>query len=100
MYVLDDHKHVKFVMSGNTMDIEREAETISRSLSDASGLIVRIRMLEPHEVNREFLTNVYVYAIDPKSNTVVEMEELQEWVWINVWRHFYIESFPHLSIRL
>lgn len=62
------------------MDIEREAETISRSLSDASGLIVKIRMLEPHEVNREFLTNVYVYAIDPKSNTVVEMEELQEWV--------------------
>lgn len=78
VYVLDDHKHVKFVMSGNTMDIEREAETISRSLSDASGLIVKIRMLEPHEVNREFLTNVYVYAIDPKSNTVVEMEELQE----------------------
>lgn len=76
--MLDDHKHVKFVMSGNTMDIEREAETISRSLSDASGLIVKIRMLEPHEVNREFLTNVYVYAIDPKSNTVVEMEELQE----------------------
>lgn len=78
--MLDDHKHVKFVMSGNTMDIEREAETISRSLSEASGLIVKIRMLEPHEINREFLTNVYVYAIDPKTNSVVEMEELQEWV--------------------
>lgn len=80
--MLDDHKHVKFVMSGNTMDIEREAETISRSLSEASGLIVKIRMLEPHEINREFLTNVYVYAIDPKTNSVVEMEELQEWVGI------------------
>lgn len=64
-------------MSGNTMEIEKEAESISRSLSDASGLIVKIRMLEPHEINMEFMTNVYIYAIDPKTNTVVEMEELQ-----------------------
>ncbi|CAO1442494.1 unnamed protein product [Diamesa serratosioi] len=77
VYVLDENKHVKFVMSGNTMEIEKEAETIARSLSDASGLIVKIRMLEPHEINMEFMTNVYIYAIDPKTNTVVEMEELQ-----------------------
>lgn len=60
------------------MDIEKQAETISQSLSEATGLIVKIRMLEPHEKSREFWTNVYIYAIDPKSNSIVEMEELQE----------------------
>lgn len=60
------------------MQIEREAEIIAKGLSEASGLIIKIRMLEPHEINRDFRTNVYVYAIDPKTNSVVEMEELQE----------------------
>lgn len=78
VYVLEEHKHVKFIMSGNTMDIEKQAEDISRSLSEITNLIVKIRMLEPHETSREFWTNVYIYAIDPKTNTVVDMEDLQE----------------------
>ena len=69
---------MKFIMSGSTIDIEKQVEAISKSLSDATNLIVKIRMLEPHETSREFWTNVYIYAIDPKTNTVVDMEDLQE----------------------
>lgn len=60
------------------MELEKQVETISRSLSEATNLIVKIRMLEPHETGRDFWTNVYIYAIDPKTSTIVSMEDLQE----------------------
>jgi hypothetical protein len=65
-------------MSGNALDIERDVERIAESLSDASGLIVRIHMLEPNIEDMNSMTNLYIYAIDPRTNTLVDMEELQE----------------------
>lgn len=60
------------------MDIERDVDRIAESLSDASGLIVRIHMLEPNVEDMNAMTNLYIYAIDPRTNTLVDMEELQE----------------------
>lgn len=65
-------------MSGNAQDIERDVDRIANSLSDASGLNIRIHMIEPNLDDMNSLTNLYVYAIDPRTNALVEMEELQE----------------------
>ena len=80
VYVLEENKHVRYILAGNALDIEREIETIAKSLSDASGLNIKVRMIEPNMDNMETMTNIYIYAIDPKTNSLVEMEELQEWV--------------------
>lgn len=45
---MDDNRHVRLVLSGTPVDVEKEAKRLTDTLSDATGLDVRIRMLEPH----------------------------------------------------
>lgn len=46
--MLDDNRQVRLVLSGNPVDVEKEIKGLTDSLSEATGLDVRIRMLEPH----------------------------------------------------
>lgn len=48
VYILDDNRQVRLVLSGTPVDVEKEVATLMESLSDATGLDVRVRMLEPH----------------------------------------------------
>lgn len=48
VYVLDENRQVRLVVSGKPIDVEREADILMNSLSEATGMDVRIRLLEPH----------------------------------------------------
>lgn len=45
---MDNSRHVRLVLSGTPVDVEKETKNLMESLSDATGFDVRIRMLEPH----------------------------------------------------
>lgn len=78
---MDENRQVCLVLSGRPVEIEQQTALITKSLSDATGYDVRIRLLEPHgEDELEAATDVYIYAVDPKTNSVVDMQELQELV--------------------
>ncbi|XP_059611787.1 cadherin-89D [Phlebotomus argentipes] len=78
VYILDEHRQVRLVLAGNPVEVEKEVDSLTKSLSDATGLDVRVRLLEPHMGEAEQSTDVYLYAVDPKSNSVIDMADLQE----------------------
>lgn len=52
-----------------------------RVLHNATGLDVRVRKIEPHlhsESDDGKSTDVYLYAVDPLMNTIIEMDVLQQ----------------------
>lgn len=51
VYVLDEHRQVRLVLSGKPLDVEREVDNLTKTLSEATGLDVRVRMLEPHSAD-------------------------------------------------
>lgn len=53
VYILDENRQVKLVLMGNPLDVEREVDQLGKSLSDATNLDVRVRMLEPHSADPE-----------------------------------------------
>lgn len=53
VYVLDENRQVRLVLSGKPLDVEREVDNLTRSLSEATSLDVRVRMLEPHGTDPE-----------------------------------------------
>uniref|UniRef100_A0A1B0GPD6 Cadherin domain-containing protein n=1 Tax=Phlebotomus papatasi TaxID=29031 RepID=A0A1B0GPD6_PHLPP len=78
VYILDEHRQVRLVLAGDPVEVEKEVDSLTKSLSDATGLDVRVRLLEPHTGDNEQSTDVYLYAVDPKSNSVIDMADLQE----------------------
>lgn len=48
MYVLDENRQVRLVLAGKPEDVEQEIDNLTKSLSEATELDVRVRMLEPH----------------------------------------------------
>ncbi|XP_065073124.1 cadherin-89D isoform X2 [Ochlerotatus camptorhynchus] len=76
VYVLNSHQEVCLIMAGFPVEVERQMNMITASLSLATGYDVRIRALESND-KVDDATNLYLYAIDRKSNSVVEMAELQ-----------------------
>lgn len=54
VYVLDDKRQVRLVLSGTPVEVEKEAKNLMDSLSEATGLDVRIRMLEPQNSENDF----------------------------------------------
>lgn len=49
VYVLDENRQVKLVISGLPVEVEKELHNLTEALSDATTLDIRVRMLEPHE---------------------------------------------------
>ncbi|XP_058060753.1 cadherin-89D [Anopheles bellator] len=76
VYVLHAHQEVCLILAGLPVDIERQLSMIATSLSTATGYDIRIRALESNAKVDE-ATNLYLYAIDRKTNGLVEMAELQ-----------------------
>lgn len=48
MYILDDNRQVRLVLAGTPVEIEKEVKSLTNSLSEVTGLDIRIRMIEPH----------------------------------------------------
>lgn len=48
VYILDDNRQVRLVIAGTPVEIEKEIKVLTDSLSEITGLDVRIRMIEPH----------------------------------------------------
>lgn len=53
VYVLDENRQVRLVLSGKPLDVEKEVDNLTKSLSEATNLDVRVRMLEPHPTDPE-----------------------------------------------
>ncbi|KZC05970.1 Cadherin-89D, partial [Dufourea novaeangliae] len=79
VYVLDDQKQVVMVVGRRPMDLEPQLENITAVLQNVTGLDVRIRKLEPH-IEKNLIdtmsTDVYLYAIDPHLNVMIDMDTL------------------------
>ncbi|XP_065157447.1 cadherin-89D isoform X2 [Atheta coriaria] len=81
VYVLDEEKQLVMVMGSKPTEIEKNMDNITLALFNATGYDVRVRKLEPHFDRNQIdnsATDMYLYAVDPKLNTVVDMAELQE----------------------
>ncbi|XP_058450690.1 cadherin-89D isoform X2 [Malaya genurostris] len=76
VYVLSARQEVCLILSGAPVEIEKQMTTIMASLSLATGFDVRIRALESND-KVEDATNLYLYAIDRRSNSLVDMADLQ-----------------------
>ncbi|KMQ96809.1 cadherin-89d-like isoform x4 protein [Lasius niger] len=79
VYVLDDQKQIIMVMGRKPIEIEPELGNITIALQNVTGLDVRVRKLEPH-IEKNLIdaasTDVYLYAIDPHLNVMVDMDTL------------------------
>ncbi|CAD6233777.1 GSCOCG00007273001-RA-CDS [Cotesia congregata] len=80
VYVVDDNnKQVVIVMGRKPTEIENQMEDITGALKNLTGLDVRVRKLEPH-IEKNLIdttcTDVYLYAVDPDLNVMVDMETL------------------------
>ncbi|RZF45903.1 hypothetical protein LSTR_LSTR008280 [Laodelphax striatellus] len=80
VYVLDENKRLVMVMNAKPIDVERHSENITWVLSNITGLDVRVRKIEPHHEDHEFndATDLYLYAVDPMMNVILETEEFNE----------------------
>ncbi|XP_061400687.1 cadherin-89D, partial [Musca vetustissima] len=78
VYVIDEKKQVRIVVAGKPVDVEKKIDALMLTLSDAIGMEVRARLLEPHIGSAEPATDAYIYAVDYRTNSIVEMEQLQE----------------------
>ncbi|XP_066581389.1 cadherin-89D [Prorops nasuta] len=80
VYVLDDHKQLVMVVGKKPTYLEPKLDNITLTLRNLTGLDVRVRKLEPH-IEKNLIdtdsTDVYLYAVDPHRNVMVDMETLQ-----------------------
>ncbi|KAL1491992.1 hypothetical protein ABEB36_012502 [Hypothenemus hampei] len=81
VYVIDEHKQVVMVMGMKPTEAENSIANITSILHNATGLDVRVRKLEPHS-DRSLVdntaTDMYLYAVDPAFNTVLDMDHLEK----------------------
>ncbi|XP_053605613.1 cadherin-89D isoform X2 [Plodia interpunctella] len=80
VYVLDENKQLVLVVGARPMEVEKEIGNITRTLTDLTGYDIRVRRLEASAKTGVdgAATDMYIYAVDPMSNTIVDMEVLQK----------------------
>ncbi|XP_037975546.2 cadherin-89D isoform X2 [Plutella xylostella] len=80
VYVLDDNNQLVLVLGGKPMDVEIHMENITKSLADITGYDIRVRKLEANSkaAMEGLATDMYIYAVDPMSNAIIDMEVLQK----------------------
>ncbi|XP_067624106.1 cadherin-89D [Eurosta solidaginis] len=78
VYVIDEARQVRIVVAGKPVEVERRIDVLMQVLSDAIQMDVRVRLLEPHVGGLESATDAYIYAVDYRTNAILEMERLQE----------------------
>ncbi|XP_058809929.1 cadherin-89D [Phymastichus coffea] len=80
VYVLDDNKQLVMIMGMKPVEVQTELENITSALQNITGLNVRVRKIEPHlEKNLVDVSSsdVYLYAVDPNMNVMVDTDTLQ-----------------------
>ncbi|XP_043486385.1 cadherin-89D [Polistes fuscatus] len=79
VYVLDDKKQVVMVVGQKPIDVEPRLDNFTAVLHNITGFDVRVRKLEPH-IEKNLIdttsTDVYLYAIDPHLNVMIDMDTL------------------------
>ncbi|XP_053945491.1 cadherin-89D [Anastrepha ludens] len=78
VYIIDEGRQVRIVVAGKPVEVERCIDALMQVLSDAIQMDVRVRLLEPHVGGLEPATDAYIYAVDYRTNAILEMEQLQE----------------------
>ncbi|CAH0559443.1 unnamed protein product [Brassicogethes aeneus] len=81
VYVLDEDKQLVMVVGLAPTAVEKSVDNITMALCNATGFDIRIRKLEPHLERNQIdssATDMYLYAVDPILNTVVDMDQLQK----------------------
>ncbi|XP_060524594.1 cadherin-89D isoform X2 [Cylas formicarius] len=81
VYVLDEQKQLVMVMGLKPTEVEKNMSNITSVLYNTTGYDIRIRKLEPHLDRNEVdprATDMYLYAVDPMLNTVVDMNQLEQ----------------------
>ncbi|XP_034250844.1 cadherin-89D [Thrips palmi] len=78
VYVLDEEKQLVMLMAARPIDVEMSMENITSILSNATGMDVRVRKLQPR-IDDSFYspaTDMYLYAVDPVMNVIIDMDTL------------------------
>ncbi|XP_030768238.1 cadherin-89D isoform X4 [Sitophilus oryzae] len=81
VYVLDEQKQLIMVMGMKPTDVESNMNNITMALFNATGYDIRVRKLEPHNERNQIdstATDMYLYAVDPSLNTVIDMTQLEK----------------------
>ncbi|RVE54564.1 hypothetical protein evm_000685 [Chilo suppressalis] len=80
VYVLDENKQLVLVVGAKPMEVEREIGNITRYLTTMTGFDIRVRRLEANmKASMDgYATDIYLYAVDPMSNAIIDMEVLQK----------------------
>ncbi|XP_021940674.1 cadherin-89D isoform X3 [Zootermopsis nevadensis] len=80
VYVLDEEKQLVMVMGSKPTTVEKDMENITNALFNLTGLDVRVRKIEPHverDIDEGSATDLYLYAVDPRMNIIIDMDTLQ-----------------------
>ncbi|XP_049870904.1 cadherin-89D [Pectinophora gossypiella] len=79
VYVLDENKQLVLVVGAKPMEVEKEMENITRTLTSLTGFDIRVRRLESNlKASMDGLaTDMYIYGVDPMSNAIIDMDVLQ-----------------------
>ncbi|XP_026498346.2 cadherin-89D isoform X2 [Vanessa tameamea] len=80
VYVLNENKQLVMVLGGKPVEVEKEMDNITKHLSNMTGFDIRVRRIEtsPKGAMDGYATNMYIYAVDPISNAIIDMEVLQK----------------------
>ncbi|XP_028176911.1 cadherin-89D [Ostrinia furnacalis] len=80
VYVLDENKQLVLVVAAKPMEVEKEISNITRYLTKMTGFDIRVRRLEANtKASMDgYATDIYLYAVDPMSNAIIDMEVLQK----------------------
>ncbi|CAH2040894.1 unnamed protein product, partial [Iphiclides podalirius] len=80
VYVLDESKQLVLVVGAKPTEVEKGMENITRHLSNMTGYDIRVRRLEqsPRASMDRHATDLYIYGVDPLSNTIIDMDVLQK----------------------
>ncbi|XP_046967543.1 cadherin-89D [Vanessa cardui] len=80
VYVLNENKQLVMVLGGKPVEVEKEMDNITKHLSNMTGFDIRVRRIETSAKGAMdgYATNMYIYAVDPISNAIIDMEVLQK----------------------
>ncbi|XP_075975934.1 cadherin 89D isoform X3 [Anticarsia gemmatalis] len=80
VYVLDENKQLVLTVGAKPMEVEKQLDNITRSLTSMTGFDIRVRRLEANmKASMDGLaTDMYIYGVDPLSNAIIDMEVLHK----------------------
>ncbi|RWS16902.1 protocadherin Fat 4-like protein, partial [Dinothrombium tinctorium] len=81
VYVLPETKMVLFVTDTEPIFVERKSKELTSFLSNITNFDVKMAKLEPHmegEIQEPHSTDVFLYAVNPHSNDIVDTNTLLE----------------------